>query len=178
MLGLTSLRGCWTGTAAAAAAATLAVGGCTAADTSELAELEAQIAPDGGSAAPGDDPEIRSLAFDPESFTCAPPKERLVSGRWETSAPRLEVEDPPVELGLRDVARVDHVSVKAEVGTPEGTWHEATSAVSGSAWTEVAFPEDFAPPHDGLDAGVYTVVWSIDGEGARTFLSCDGFAVE
>ncbi|WP_310914133.1 hypothetical protein [Lipingzhangella rawalii] len=159
---------------------------CSGPGDDRIAELEEEIVAEAADEADTDTaesqtPDRSELRFEPESMRCSPHKSPVVSGSWQSSAPRVEVEDPPVELGLRDQSGSGdtELSVQVEVYLPDDEdWVTAGGSLAGDDWTYVDFPEDFDPEPSDVPSGVYTAVWSIDGAGERTFLACDGFEVE
>lgn len=184
-------------TSVLATAAAFMLVSCAGADPTRVAELEAEIAAEGAESTADDgsddaEPddgqrEHHELRFDPEdTMSCAPRHETVVPGSWQTSAPRVEVNEEAeesVELRLRNQNGTEEgeITVQAEVLLPHDEepdeWLSTGTTISGSEWAEVTFPADFAEAPEELEPGVYTVVWSIDGAGDRTFLACDGFKV-
>ena len=80
-----------------------------------------------------------------------------------------------VELGLRNKFGVEGETywAGARVIAPDGSSSVGTTMVSADAWGYVLYPNDF-PGGSPVYAGVYTVVWEIEGG----FIACDGFVVE
>lgn len=117
--------------------------------------------------------------FRPDLMRCENTPTPTIDRVWQVSAPRgLPGPVRPgevVELGLRNKFGVEGETywAGARVIAPDGSSSVGTTMVSGNSTGYVLYPNDF-PGGSPVYAGVYTVVWEIDGG----YISCDGFVVE
>ncbi|MDT0331605.1 hypothetical protein [Nocardiopsis lambiniae] len=121
-------------------------------------------------AAPTAPPET---VFDPGLLLCVPAVDTAEvpgEGAWRTEAPRADVEEGPVELGILPPDDVDPAPVTVTVRTPDDDVHTLETDTAPGEWSHVRYPEQ---GEGGPPPGVYTVLWSESTTG--TPLTCDGF---
>jgi hypothetical protein len=113
--------------------------------------------------------------FDPGAGACVggPPS----PPGWQSSAPRPpnqvhENQDVQVALRATLLAQPLEIPLRVELDAPNGSTVTIDASLRPPEWAILRFPGDF-PLGTWHRSGVYTVLWSTDGQ----FLACDGFEV-
>jgi hypothetical protein len=102
-----------------------------------------------------------------------------VPGGWQPAAPRggseAVHEKEPARIALRRVGTADFTEreVEAEVWSPAGGPATGVGVVTPPEWAVLTYPQDF-PLGTVHRAGLYTVLWKVDG----SIVACDGFVIE
>jgi hypothetical protein len=98
---------------------------------------------------------------------------------WQSAAPRTGSEPvrekEAANIALRRVGTADfqEKDVDVVVVSDGGVAATATDVLAPPEWVQLQYPQDF-PLGAAHRAGVYTVLWKVDG----AVVACDGFVIE